>query len=263
MASGEASRDIPTRRAPPPFRRVRVGSIEALGPRMLRVELDGDELAGFAIESPASSVRLLLPPPGRDTIEMPTWSGNQFELADGSRAPIRTFTPRYFDADRLRLTVDMVLHGHGAAADWVRGAQRGDEVAISGPGRSEELDPSARSHLLAGDESAIPAIGQLLEAIPHDHAIDVHVEVAEPTGRLELPTHPGARVAWHDAVDGASPGDALVAAVRLVDPLPDAVWVAGEAAAVQRMRTLLFDERGRTRSNVTARGYWKLGRSAT
>jgi NADPH-dependent ferric siderophore reductase len=230
---------------------------------MLRVELGGDELAGFAVESPASSVRLLLPPSGSEAIVMPTWSGNQFELPDGSRAPIRTFTPRYFDDERRVLTLDMVLHGHGAAADWARGARPGDEVAISGPGRSEELDSAARSHLLAGDEVAIPAIGQLLEALPHDRTIEVHVEVAEPAGRLELPAHPGATIVWHDAADGAPPCDALVAAVKGVDPLPEAVWVAGEAAAVQRIRKFLFDELGRPRSSVTARGYWKLGRSAT
>jgi NADPH-dependent ferric siderophore reductase len=230
---------------------------------MLRVVLGGDELAGFAIVSPASSVRLLLPPPGSNAIVMPTWSGNQFELPDGSRAPIRTFTPRYFDDRRRELTLDIVLHDHGAATDWARAARPGDEVAVSGPGRSEDLDPSARSYLLAGDESAIPAIGQLLEALPGDHPVEVHIELADPSARIELPAHPGATVTWHDADIGAAPGDAMVAAVMAIGALPDAVWVAGEAAAVQRLRKHLFDERGRSRSSVTARGYWKLGRSAT
>lgn len=251
------------RREPPAFRRVRVRSTAQLGARMLRVVLGGDDLDGFAIEAPASSVRLLLPPAGHDAIVMPTWTGNQFELPDGHRAPIRTFTPRYFDHERLELTLDVVLHDHGAATDWARGASVGDEVAISGPGRSEELDPGARSFLLAGDESAIPAIGQLLEAIAPNCSIDVHIEIAAPDARLDLPAHPGATVMWHEAEAGAPPGDSLVSAVQSVEELPDAVWVAGEAAAVQRLRRYLFDERGRTRSGVTARGYWKIGRSAT
>ena len=77
---------------------------------------------------------------------------------------------------------------------------------------------------------------------------------------------PGTRnatITWHDAVAGARPGDSIAAVVEGLDQLPDAVWVAGEAAAVQRLRTHLFDERGRNRQSVTARGYWKLGRSAT
>lgn len=230
---------------------------------MRRMVLGGEQLGGFAIESPASSVRLLLPPPGQNTIVMPTWSGNQFDLPDGSRAPIRTFTPRRFDPDRLELTLDMVLHAGGAAADWARGAENGDEVAVSGPGRSEELDDSARSFLLAGDESAIPAISQLLESINAEHSIDVHIEVATAEGRLDLPAHPNTVITWHEAATGSAPGDAMAAAVMGIEELPDAVWVAGEAASVQRLRKYLFNERGRDRSSVTARGYWKLGRSAS
>ena len=230
---------------------------------MSRVVLGGDELAGFSIEAPASSVRLLLPPAGAGEIEMPAWTGNQFELATGERAPIRTFTPRSFDADRLELTLDVVLHDHGAATDWVRRADVGDEAAISGPGRSEPLDPSARSFLLAGDESAIPAISQLLESITADCTVEVHIENTDPRARFELPDHPNATITWHDAVAGRAPGDAFATAVERLDRLPNVVWVAGEAAVVQRLRVHLFDERGLTRTSVTARGYWKLGRSAT
>jgi NADPH-dependent ferric siderophore reductase len=251
------------RREPPRFRRVRVRSKRPLSERMLRIVLGGDELDGFAIDAPASSVRLLLPAAGTDVLEMPTWTGNQFELATGERAPIRTFTPRMFDPERLELTLDVVLHAHGAATDWARRATVGDEVAVSGPGRSETLDPAARSFLLAGDESAIPAISQLLESIEPDRTIDVHIEIDHPSARFELPEHPNATVTWHDAAAGAAPGDSFAAVVEDVDHLADAVWIAGEAAAVQRLRTHLFDERGRGRKSVTARGYWKLGRSTT
>ena len=47
---------------------------------------DEGALAGFEDPGPASSVRLLLPPAGRGEIEMPTWTGNQFELASGAYA---------------------------------------------------------------------------------------------------------------------------------------------------------------------------------
>jgi NADPH-dependent ferric siderophore reductase len=230
---------------------------------MQRVVLGGDELAGFAIESPASSVRLLLPAADTGVLEMPTWTGNQFELATGERAPIRTFTPRAFDPELRELTLDVVLHDHGAATDWARRAEVGDTAAISGPGRSEPLDPEARSFLLAGDESAIPAIAQLLESIGSNCTIEAHIEIAHPDARFELPDHPNATITWHEAIAGAAPGTSFSTAVEALAELPDAVWVAGEAATVQRLRTHLFDERGRTRKSVTARGYWKLDRSAT
>ena len=253
----------PIRREPPPYRRVTVRTIEPVTPHLTRVVLGGDELEGFSIEAPASSVRLLLPRPDSDELVMVTWTGNQFELPDGSRPPIRTFTPRAFDADRNELTLDVVLHEHGAATDWVRRVGPGGEVAVSGPGRSDDLDPDARSHLLIGDESAMPAIAQLLEWIPADRAVDVHIEIRALDARIALPDHPNTTVTWHEAVEGAEPGDSMVTATTGVVELADAVWVAGEAAAVQRIRKHLFDERGRDRSGVTARGYWKQGRSAT
>jgi NADPH-dependent ferric siderophore reductase len=251
------------RREPPAFRRVRVRSTHPLSDRMLRVVLGGDELDGFVLEAPASSVRLLLPPSGHDAIELPTWTGNQFELASGERAPIRTFTPRRVDTERLELTLDIVLHDHGAATDWARRARVGDEVAVSGPGRSEPLDADAQSFLLVGDESALPAVCQLLEWIDPDRTVDVHIEITDPSARFDLTAHPGATVTWHHAESGAAPGAAMMRAVEDLDVLADAIWVAGEAAAVQRLRTHLFDTRGRSRGSVTARGYWKQGRSAT
>ena len=93
--------------------------------------------------------------------------------------------------------------------------------------------------------------------------MEVHIELVDPTARPPLPDHPSARVTWHTQEDGAEPGDRLVDAVTGLGRVPAGVWVAGEAAAVQRIRKHLFDERGLSRSEATVRGYWKKGRSAT
>lgn len=240
-----------------------VRALETLNPRMLRIVLGGPELAGLVIDEPAASVRLLVPPPGRREIVMPTWTGNQFELPTGERAPIRTFTPRLFDPGRAELTIDLVLHGRGAASDWATATGIGDEVAVSGPGRGYVIDPAAATTLLVGDESAIPAISQLLESIPFRVHVDVRIEVADDAARAELPGHPNANTVWYTATPGSQPGDQLVGAVASLETVPDAVWVAGEAAAVQRIRRNLFEERGIERSRASVHGYWKHGRSAT
>ena len=155
----------------------------------------------------------------------------------------------------------MVLHGHGPLSTWAEAAKPGDRAAVSGTGRGYAIDAEARSFLLAGDESALPAIGMLLEALPAEATVQVLIELRHLAARFELPAHPGATVQWYPIETGSRPGDSLVAAVRGAQLDTDVrVWAAGEAAAVQRIRRHLFDERGMPRSRAVVRGYWKHGR---
>lgn len=251
-----------TRREPPPFRAVEVLDVERLSPRMVRVRLGGPDLAGFRVDEPAASVRLLLPSPPALELEIPRWNGNEFLLADGRRPALRTFTPRRFDGAALELDLDIVTHGHGVASEWAERARTGDRAAVSGPGRGYTIDQHAPAFLLAGDETAIPAISQLLEALPADRPVQVLVEIAGAGAHIPLPAHPAAVIDWHQLPSGAPPGDALVAAVGSAELVPEAqVWVAGEAAAMQRIRRYLLEDRGLPRSRATVRGYWKHGRA--
>jgi NADPH-dependent ferric siderophore reductase len=251
------------RREPPRFRLVEVRRVEQLTPRLTRVTVGGPELDGLVVEQPAASVRLLLPPAGRRELVMPAWNGNEFLLPDGTRATIRTFTPRRVDPAALELDLEIVVHGEGVASSWAQTAEAGNEAAVSGPGRGYEVDAGAPAFLLAGDETAIPAMSQLLDVLPQATPVSVHVEVGDPDARLPMDQHPQASVGWHELPTGAPPGDALVAAVEGAEIPPGArVWVAGEAAAVQRIRRHLFQDRGLSRSDATVRGYWKRGRTA-
>jgi NADPH-dependent ferric siderophore reductase len=246
------------RREPPTFRRATVRATAFVSPRLIRVTLAGPELEGFAVEQPAASVRLLLPSHGE--LVIPAWRGNEFLLPDGSRPTIRTLTPRRADAAAGELDVDIVVHRGGAASTWATGALPGAEAAVSGPGRGYTVDPNAGGLVLAGDETAIPAISQLLESLPATMSTQAHIEVAAPEARIDLPGE--AAVTWHDLSPGRPPGDALFDAVHGLTLAPEArVWVAGEAAAVQRIRRHLFEERGLPRSHATVRGYWKHGRA--
>jgi len=229
---------------------------------MVRITLTGAELEGLVVEEPAASVRLLLPSPGTHEPVIPTWNGNEFLLPDGRRPTIRTLTPRRVDGAVPELDVEIVLHGSGAASQWAEGVEPGAAAAVSGPGRGYTVDPDGPAFLLAGDETAIPAISQLLEALPATTPVDAHIEIAHPDARLALPDHPRTTVTWHDLPRDAPPGDAFVAAIRGVELARDTlVWVAGEAAAVQRVRRELFERRGLPRARAVVRGYWKHGRS--
>jgi NADPH-dependent ferric siderophore reductase len=233
---------------------------------MARVTFSGKELAGLKVDAPAASVRLLLPSPGADAsgygpLVIPKWNGNEFLLPDGQRPTIRTFTPRRVDPLLLQLDLDIVLHAGGAVSAWVESAVTGSAAAVSGPGRGYLIDPDAPSFLLAGDESAIPAISQLLEALPASVPVQVIIEIADANARLALPEHPGSTVEWVELPPDSEPGGALIPAFgAAVIEAGARVWAAGEAAAMHRIRRHLFDERGMDRSDVTVRGYWKHGR---
>ena len=250
------------RREPPRFRTVSVRRTELLTPRLARVVLGGSDLAGFDLPEPAASVRLLLPSATGGDLVMPTWNGNQFLLPDGGRPVIRTLTPRRFDAASLELDVEIVVHEAGAASSWASHAQPGDRAAMSGPGRGYRIDPDAACFVLMGDETALPAIVQLLEAMPPTMVVDVHIEVGQADGVLPVPVNGSTRIAWHIRDKGAPPGQSLVEAIRASTLAEGArVWAAGEAAAMQQIRRHLFDERGLARSIATVRGYWKHGRT--
>jgi NADPH-dependent ferric siderophore reductase len=163
----------------------------------------------------------------------------------------------------LTLDVEVVVHDGGALAAWATAARPGDRVAVSGPGRGYTIDPGATDYLLAGDETAIPAISQLLERLPPTIPVRVLVENADPSARLALPDRDHTDAMWLDLPAGAPPGAALVEAVGTADiGAATKLWVAGEAAAMQRIRRVLFEDRGLTRSQAAVRGYWKHGRSA-
>lgn len=250
------------RREPPTFRAVTVARTAGLTPHLRRVTLTGPALEGLDPGLPAASVRLLLPSPGTAELVVPRWVGNEFLLTGGQRPIIRTYTPRRFDADALELDIDVVLHPEGVAAAWATAAQPGQPAAVSGTGRGYSIDPSATAFVLGGDEAAIPAISVLLEALPPTAVVDVLIEVGHPDAHLGLPPHPGATVTWLDRGSTEAYGARLIDAVgRATIDAATRVWVAGEAAVVQRIRRHLFDERGLARSQCTVRGYWKHDRA--
>lgn len=248
------------RREPPPFRRVTLCGTASVSPWLTRVTVSATGLTELEVPAPAASVRLLLPRAEDEGLVIPTWNGNEFLHADGSRPTIRTYTPRHLDRTTGELQIDVVLHDGGAVPAWLGAAQPGDEVAVSGPGRGYEIAPDASAFLLAGDESAIPALSQLLEQLPTDAAVDVHIEVRRPDARHDLPAHPRAVIHWHDLPPGAPTGTTLLEAIAASDvESTSRVWAAGEAAAMQRIRRHLFEERGVPRALAVVRGYWKVG----
>jgi NADPH-dependent ferric siderophore reductase len=264
---GDMTADPPRRlrRPAPPFRRLTIARCEARSPYLTRITLHGPELAGYAPPSPAGSVRLLLPDEPGAPLVIPVWNGNAYFHTDGRRPVIRTLTPLRHDPAAHELDIDVVLHGEGPLSEWASTCAPGAAVAVSGPGRGYAIDGQAPV-LFAGDESALPAIGQLLEATPASSPVTAIVEIAHLGARVPLSERADVEVRWVERPPNALPGMAMVDAV--IDAFARAevapatkLWVAGEAAAVQRLRRHLFEELGMSRARAHVRGYWKHGRS--
>jgi NADPH-dependent ferric siderophore reductase len=118
--------------------------------------------------------------------------------------------------------------------------------------------------VLAGDESALPAIGQVVAAAAPTTEVQVLVELTAPDARLELPAHPHLHVTWLDRAPTDEPGAALVPAVTALDLPPDLrLWAAGEAASMQRIRRHLYEDLALPRPRCVVRGYWKRGTAST
>ncbi len=253
----------PRRRPRPQFREVAVRRREQLTPHVVRVTFSGDALAGFTPHGPAEHIKVYFPLDGQERPVMPEWGPDGPVLVEGQPRPLsRTYTPRRFFATALELDVDFVLHSDGPGAGWAEKAQQGDLVVVSGPGGPYDVEAAAGWFVIAGDESALPAIGTILEALPRSTPVQLYIEVADADEEQDLPLTPQSSVTWlhRNGVSGI-PGELLRSTLGEVR-LPSGegrLFVACEASIMRDIRALMLQERGLTREAIHTHGYWKQG----
>ncbi|MFF3781879.1 siderophore-interacting protein [Streptomyces sp. NPDC001933] len=246
---------------------VRVVGVERITPRTARVTFTGDALAGLMEDRPDQQMKLCFPREGQGAPRLPEpeaddtygmrWYEAYLAIPEPERPLLRSFTVRAYDRGRDVMTVDFVLHGDdGPAARWGRDARAGDVLGMVGPSSLYARPvPAADWLLLAGDESALPAIATLLESLPAGARALAWAEVADATEERPLDSAGEVSVHWVHRDRGGSLADAVRAA-----PLPagtGAAWLAGEAGAVRALRRHLVEERGLPRAAVQFSGYWR------
>jgi NADPH-dependent ferric siderophore reductase len=233
---------------------------ERLTPHMQRVVLGGEGLADFAADTCTDHyVKLLFGPEGVTYPEPFDLERVRAEFPRDQWPVTRTYTVRHWDAEHRELTLDFVLHGdEGLAGPWAARVQPGETVRFMGPGGAYAPDPGADWHLLAGDESALPAIAAALESLPAGAVAHAFIEVAGPEEEQKIDSD--VEVVWLHRGDRPV-GEMLVEAVRALEFSEGRLhaFVHGEAAAVKELRALLRVEHRIPREDLSISGYWRLG----
>lgn len=235
--------------------RTTVVRVARLTPNFIRVTVAADDLEHFgpqrtavvaeeARRSPMAwdqRIKLFLPRPDGTFPElglfadppasMMEWYNAWRTLEDSERNPIRTYTVRGIRTVEREVDIDFVVHveedgSSGPASAWALEAGPGDELILIGPDRRGE-SPSggiewnpgtAREILLAGDETAAPAICGILEGLaasPESTVFfgETYIEVPTSEDILEVSPPSGVVVRWLPR-DGAPLGELLGHAVR-------------------------------------------------
>jgi NADPH-dependent ferric siderophore reductase len=228
---------------------VQVARLRRLSPSFLRVTFTGADMADLTSNGRDQRIKVMLPLPGRGIDDCPSeadWYGAWRALPAERRMPIRTYTIRALRPERGEVDVDFVLHGAtGPASAWAETAVVGDEIVLiapnarfPGPTGGFEWHPPADASclLLAGDETAVPAICAIVESLPAGRRARVLLEVPTPADVLNTAAPAGVEITWlpRRPDDGAPPaprGALLVAAV--VDALDELADVLSPTPGIE------------------------------
>jgi NADPH-dependent ferric siderophore reductase len=232
-------------RQEPKRRSLTVESVTRLTPKMLRVTLTSPDLRDFVSLSPDDHIKVFLPDPK---------SPRGMEMRD--------YTPRAFDAARGALTIDFALHEAGPATSWALNASPGDRLDIGGPRGSSVAPDDFDHYLLIGDETALPAIGRMVEGLRAGVPVTTIVVVDGPQEAQHFETRADWRPVWvfRDRAQGDEGVLLREAARGWQAPEGDGyVWIAAEARAARLLRDYMLDERRHPKAWLKAAGYWVRG----
>ena len=307
----EAGVERDERAAYRPFRAV-VERITQLSPSFVRITFSSEQFEWFAEHTLDQRVKIVFPLADGSLCDLGvdneaslldgSWYADWRALPDAERNPFRTYTARAVRPAEREVDIEFVVHGDGGpAARWVMGTAVGDQVLIVGPdarsihsaGGIDWHPGDATEVLLAGDETAAPAICGILEKLPAGSRARAFIEVPSELDARHIESAADITVTWigrdgdptrlEDAVRDWTAANtpvfaAAIAAERQVveeididtqllwdSPVeasgPFYAWLAGESAIIKALRRHLVSELGIDRKRVAFMGYWRLGKS--
>jgi NADPH-dependent ferric siderophore reductase len=208
-------------------------------------------------------VRILVPPKGR----VPVWPGlredGRVSWPKGVDAlTVRIYTIRFVNLETQELWLDFVQHTAKQlptpGADFARDAVPGDRLAIVGPGGGHL--PQHDFLLLAGDESALPAIARIAAEVPEGTRIEAIIEVADHREVQSLPSKASMNVTWiyRDDIAQSVAESLSKITVRKLTEMSEKpyVWFAAERSEVKFVKEYLKASQHDKKRKYTA-WYWE------
>ncbi|OJF96748.1 phage tail protein [Rhizobium sp. 58] len=245
----------------PNLHEVTVISVENVTPKMRRVVFSCADVTPFM--GGDMHVRLLVPPKGR----APVWPGfrqdGRISWPEGDdQILVRVYTIRSVDLERGEVSIDFLQHPmHGIStpgADFARDARAGDKAALLGPGGGDL--PTAKSMLLIGDESALPAIARIAAEVPVGTQMQALIEVEDEAEEQSIVSGGVLDVRWLHRSDYPDRTNSVFLAeaqkaIASIDP-ETFVWAACEKADIRALRSTL-KERRHDRKKMYVAWYWE------
>ncbi|WP_036505931.1 siderophore-interacting protein [Nocardia aobensis] len=268
-----------TKYVKPEERRILTAEVLAnkrISPNFVRVTLGGAGLAEFTPMGFDQWFRLFLPRDGE--LRLPSaasnlWYAQWLMMSKEHRPVVRNYTVREFRpagrgefGETAELDIDFAMHGeHTPACGWAANTTPGTAVGLLDEGIMYQPPHHCSWSLLAGDESALPAIAGILRSAPRDLRGAAYLEITHPDDAQDLGEPEGVVVNWLVRGDPeAEIGSLALAAARAGDIAASGVYafVAGEQKLASGLRRYLANERGIAKADITFTGYWRFGKSA-
>lgn len=239
---------------------------ERISPHFVRVTLCGEDLRSWRSLGFDQWFRLALPVSDETRFDR---LSERFDmrgylryltLSKASRPVIRNYTVREYRADSGEMDIDFVVHGtDGIAGPWASSLPVGAPVALIDQGCGYRPVDGASRVVLAGDESALPAVLGILRDIPADSTGIAIVEVPHDEDRQPVVAPKNVQVRWIVRDAASRPGTEALDAVRTLtfDGKPVSAFFAGEQQLATGARRHLVTEHGVPKTAVDFTGYWR------
>lgn len=237
-----------------------VAAISPVNDGLIEVELAGG-LDDFTTLGGDQFFYMMMPRPGAAPIPDGYTMAHYMGQVDEERPMGAYYTVRRWDADRRRITIWVVVHGHDSGVGrWFERCRTGDRVVIWGPRHSFSPPAEEREQLFVADETGFAAVVALLDETPTGRPSTVVLETSDEQHTIDLSGYPDATVRWLFR-GGTAPGtgDALLRAVGELDadPVRLVAFGAAESRQVTAIRRYLRRDVGMSAGSVFMTGYWR------